>query len=229
MKILQFFLLLLILTGVAVGTAVYLGIYNFAADEPHYRIVEDFIRYVRHRSIEARSYKIPVPTDLNHEQRIIRGAGNYDAMCVGCHLKPGLENTEIRRSLYPQPPDLSRRPDNPAEQFWIIKHGLKMTGMPAWGKGGMDDEDIWDMVALLQDLPAMSAEKYADLVASSEGHSHDGMRSEASAAENTEHAPPEPGDGESGADKKEPEPSSTEATTQPVEEPDQQAQPQQEH
>ena len=39
----------------------------------------------------------------------------------------------------------------PAEQFWIIKHGVKMTGMPAWGVTH-DDEMLWDVVALVRKL-----------------------------------------------------------------------------
>jgi mono/diheme cytochrome c family protein len=61
--------------------------------------------------------------------------------------------------------------DDPAEAFWIIRHGIKMTGMPAWGKS-MDDGSIWGMVALLQRLPEMSVDQYHELVEASEGHSH---------------------------------------------------------
>jgi mono/diheme cytochrome c family protein len=64
------------------------------------------------------------------------GAAEYDDMCSGCHLAPGQEKTEISKGLYPSPPELSRGNDlNPAEQFWVLKHGIKMTGMPAWGSG----------------------------------------------------------------------------------------------
>ena len=61
--------------------------------------------------------------------------------------------------------------DSPAAAFWIIKHGIKMSGMPAWGKS-MDDESIWSMVAFLQQLPDMSEIRYHELVESSEGHTH---------------------------------------------------------
>ena len=56
-------------------------------------------------------------------------------MCVDCHLAPGMDSSEIRQGLLPKPPKLQEVVDEwkPAELFWIIKNGVKMTGMPAWG------------------------------------------------------------------------------------------------
>lgn len=58
----------------------------------------------------------------------------------------------------------------------MIKHGIKATGMPAWGKS-MGDEHIWGMVAFLQQLPELDADDYRQLVASSDGHQHGGGES----------------------------------------------------
>lgn len=56
-------------------------------------------------------------------------------MCAGCHLGPGVERSELSQGLYPQAPDLAKSSDHsPGEQFWIIKHGGKLTAVPAWGK-----------------------------------------------------------------------------------------------
>jgi hypothetical protein len=46
-----------------------------------------------------------------------------------------MDENQLRADLYPKPPSFVRRRrlGNPKEQFWIIKHGIKMTGMPAWG------------------------------------------------------------------------------------------------
>jgi hypothetical protein len=66
---------------------------------------------------------------------------------------------------------LTKEKVDPSEAFWTIKHGVKASGMPAWGKS-MSDEDIWNMVGLLQQLPKLNAQSYRDMVASSEGHSH---------------------------------------------------------
>ena len=61
----------------------------------------------------------------------------------------------------------------PAEQFWVVKHGLKMTGMPAWGVTH-DDELLWDVVAFLRKLPELSADQYRALVESAP-KTHDEM------------------------------------------------------
>ncbi len=172
MNSLKILLVLAVFSITSTGAYLYLGIYNFSADEPHFEITEELIAVARDRSIKARAYKLEVPDDLEDKERIRRGAGNYDAMCVGCHLKPGVDDSEIRKGLYPQPPNLAKHANDPAQQFWVIKHGIKMTGMPAWAQGGMDDAAIWDIVALLQVMPDMTVEQYTELVAISDGHSH---------------------------------------------------------
>jgi hypothetical protein len=89
-------------------------------------------------------------------------------------LAPGLENTEISKGLYPSAPELSCENElNPAEQFWVLKHGIKMTGMPAWGPTH-DDNLLWDIVAFIQKLPSLSPEQYQAIVKST-GEGHDEM------------------------------------------------------
>lgn len=118
----------------------------------------------RDQSIEHYASAVTVPPNLNDPQLILKGAGQYAAMCTGCHLAPGKAHSEIRPGLYPQPPNLSKMHVDPREAFWVIKHGLKMTAMPAWGTGH-DDATIWSMVAFLQKLPDMSAAQYKAIVA----------------------------------------------------------------
>jgi mono/diheme cytochrome c family protein len=162
---------LLALAAVATGAFIWSGAYNIGADHPHWPLTESVIRAVRESSIEARLSGIAAP-DLDNESLIRAGAGNYDAMCAGCHLEPGEDHSELSAGLYPSPPNLVRdRIDDPAEAFWVIKHGIKMTGMPAWGKS-MEDGSIWGMVAFLQRLPGLSADQYHELVEASGGHSH---------------------------------------------------------
>lgn len=172
--------LLALLLLIVVGKAVFIwsGAYDIAADEPHWRLTERVMETLRDRSIAARTADIAVP-DLDDEALIRAGAGNYDAMCTGCHLKPGLESTEPSKGLYPAPPDLTRkRVENPAAAFWVIKHGIKMSGMPAWGRS-MGDEYIWGMVAFIRELPAMPSHRYEALVRESGGHQHGGGESAA--------------------------------------------------
>ena len=164
----------------AVGVAAFAGAYNVAADDPHWSTTNNLLQWARDRSIAARVGTQVVP-NLADQDLIALGAEHYAAMCSGCHLAPGLSGSELQAGLYPQPPDLSRKQRPPSEQFWIIKHGIKMTGMPAWGTTH-DDEAIWGLVAFVRQIPRLDATEYAALVGTSETSSHThGERSSADA------------------------------------------------
>ncbi|MGB8328239.1 MAG: c-type cytochrome [Steroidobacteraceae bacterium] len=161
-------------TLAALGFALLLsGVFNVAADNPHWGVTRWLLETARDRSIAVRVGGIAVPP-LDDSGLIAMGAEHYAEMCTGCHLAPGIEESELRRGLYPQPPNLIEhgRDDPPQKAFWIIKHGFKMTGMPAWG-ATHDDRSIWAMVAFLRRLPDLSPEAYRALVAKSgNGHTH---------------------------------------------------------
>lgn len=159
--------------GVVWSGAIYIG-----ADQPHLAPVHALLTLARERSIAVRAEDIRVPP-LDDEALVRGGAGNYDAMCVGCHLAPGVEATELNQGLYPQPPELAERGSggDPAGTFWVIKHGIKASGMPAWGKS-MDDPYIWELVAFLERLPRLDAQGYQALVAASGGHRHGGSETD---------------------------------------------------
>ena len=142
---------------------VWSGIYNVGADDHHTRPVMLLMQALRDRSIQARSRDIIVPP-LDDPALVLKGAGQYAAMCTGCHLAPGMTDSEIRPGLYPQPPDLSKTRVDPRVAFWTIKHGIKMSAMPAWG-ASHDDQTIWSIVAFLQKLPELSPAQYKDIVA----------------------------------------------------------------
>jgi mono/diheme cytochrome c family protein len=148
--------------AVGVAAFVYSGIYNMAADEPHWSSTMRIIETMRDRSIVRYSSEVKVP-DLNDQQLILKGAGQYAAMCVNCHLAPGKSSSEIRPGLYPQPPELAKIKIDPRIVFWVTKHGVKMSGMPAWGRGH-DDATLWSIVAFVNKLPTMSPEQYKDIV-----------------------------------------------------------------
>ena len=145
------------------GAFVYSGLYNIGADDHHSKPVYTVLQTLRDRSIHLRSADLVVP-NLEDPQLILKGAGQYAAMCTECHLKPGMKDSEIRPGLYPQPPNLSQVHIDPKVAFWAIKHGIKMSAMPAWG-GSHDDATIWSMVAFLQKLPGMTPAQYKDIVA----------------------------------------------------------------
>jgi mono/diheme cytochrome c family protein len=149
--------------GVLAAVLVYSGAYNIAADEPHWEAVYRLIETVRDRSIAVRAGHIQ-PPEMNDPARIARGAKDYAEMCVECHLAPGIEQSEIRQGLYPKPPKLTEQVNtSPAELFWVIKHGIKMTAMPAWGPTH-EDARLWDIVTFVRKLPSITPEEYQMLV-----------------------------------------------------------------
>jgi mono/diheme cytochrome c family protein/ketosteroid isomerase-like protein len=180
---------------IVIGLAlVYTGSFSVAADQPHSGLTARLLEAARESSVEHGARRIVVPGDLADAKLIANGAGEYAEMCTGCHLAPGMKETEMRAGLYPRPPDLaaSGTPRSAAEQFWIVKHGIKMTGMPAWGPTH-DDERLWSMVAFLQKLPGLSESDYRALVESGEGgHHHDEGAGEESGGHSHQHAEKSP-------------------------------------
>lgn len=143
------------------------GAYPVGADSPH-GVVDTLAAYTRERSVEAADANIAVPA-LGDPPQVTLGAQHYKKMCTGCHLAPGMGENEMRSGMDPKPPKLAnRKHPNPREDFWIVKHGIKMTAMPAWG-ASHTDQQIWAIVAFLQKLPGMSQAQYAALTAGGEG------------------------------------------------------------
>ncbi|MFT5888513.1 MAG: mono/diheme cytochrome c family protein [Zhongshania sp.] len=169
MKTLQSLFAVAVFSLIVVAAAIYAGVYPIGADTPHNKLTHWLLETVRERSIAVASKDISVP-DLNRVDLLLEGAVDYNEMCSACHLQPGQQSSELSLGLYPAPPNFSG--DDEAErgdyggteqqaqrQFWIIKHGIKASGMPAWGPTH-SDERIWAMVAFLQKLPDMSALQY---------------------------------------------------------------------
>lgn len=175
------------------------GIIDAGADTPHNPFVHQALSFARERSIASRIANLKEPKDFTDTERVRRGAGNYAAMCVNCHLAPELPDSEIRKGMYPAPPNLAAGSGitparNAVRDFWIIKHGIKSTGMPSWSKGGMEDAAIWDLAAFLRQLPHLSKADYDLLVTASDGHSHSGMEGDENGQDEhaADHATPEP-------------------------------------
>lgn len=173
--ILSLFSLLLALVIIALGS----GAYNMAATEKHWAVTEKIIEWVRESSIEARAKNLEIPAS-DDKDRLLKGAVHYDAMCSACHLAPGLKPTELSAGLYPQPPvfhqrqpitDPAEKQDRVRKYFWVIKNGLKMTAMPAWGLSH-DDDSIWAMAAFILAMSQMTPEQYQELIHSTEDHAH---------------------------------------------------------
>jgi mono/diheme cytochrome c family protein len=173
--ILSLLLALFVIGIIALGS----GAYNMAATEKHWKITERIIEWVRDSSIKARAEDLTVPS-LEDTELLAQGAEHYNAMCTICHLAPGMKPTELSVGLYPQAPifhqretttDETKRMELAKAYFWVIKNGLKMTAMPAWGLSH-DDQAIWGMVAFIFKLGHMAPEQYENLINSTQSHAH---------------------------------------------------------
>ena len=157
------------LAALSIGAAVFIGCgaYNIGADDHHTKPVLAIIEALRERSISVRAASIVAPR-LEDPAIIAAGAQRYAALCVRCHLAPGVTRSDLRSGLYPHPPNLAQEDvRDPRRTFWTIKHGIKMSAMPAWGKS-LDDATMWNIVAFVCQMPNLSPETYRQL---SQGHS----------------------------------------------------------
>jgi mono/diheme cytochrome c family protein len=159
------------------GAVIYGGFYDIAATAPHWAVTSWLMETARTRSIKTQAASIVVPPGLGDLAKILIGVEHYAAHCAVCHGAPGVPKGDIGRGLYPPPPDLAKTAPlySPGQLFWILKHGIKMTGMPAWSDHS--DEELWSTVAFLEKLPGMSEQDYAALVIASMahgGHHHPG-------------------------------------------------------
>lgn len=155
----------LLVSGIAIGAIVFItsGTYDIGADTPHWALTRQIMELTRERSIAARTASLTSP-DLSDEQGILKGAGQYAAMCANCHSEPGKPDTELGEGLYPKQPSLSETSLDAKAIFWVTKHGIKMTGMPAWGRSH-DDATIWNIVAFVVKLKGMSSAQYQEIIA----------------------------------------------------------------
>jgi mono/diheme cytochrome c family protein len=159
---------LLVAGAVLMGGAlsfVYSGFYDVSATDQHLAPTYHAIRVAMQRSVARRAADIPVP-ELDKPAQLERGLSLYRAHCVQCHGAPGIAPEPFALGLTPLPTPLARsgRDRTPAELFWVIKQGIKMTAMPAW-QFRMPDEDIWATVAFLKRLPYLSVQEYRALQA----------------------------------------------------------------
>jgi cytochrome c553 len=136
------------------------GLYNVAATAGHWPVTGWLLHYTMRNSVETHTLAIAAPP-LVDPALIHRGAAHYENGCAPCHGAPGRPGNDIPKNMLPEPPYLPAIvADWSAEElFWIVRHGFKYTGMPAWPAQSREDE-VWAVTAFLQELPAMTPEEY---------------------------------------------------------------------
>jgi cytochrome c553 len=139
------------------------GIIPLKASAGHWRITNWLLHFAMERSVSTHAIPIAAPR-LDHPALVRRGATHYDLGCSPCHGNVEGTTPRIPLAMLPPPPPLPPRVARwrPEELFYIVKHGVKFTGMPAWPAQQRDDE-VWAVVAFLQHLPDMRDDEYRRL------------------------------------------------------------------
>jgi len=145
---------------ILVGAAVFFfgGFYNVAASAPDPGIVNWALVKVRTASIDRRA-RFTSPVNLDDPEIVRAGALAFSERgCTNCHGAPGVNWQKFSEGLNPDPPDLKEiaHERQPAELFWVVKNGIKMTAMPSFGAIGVNDNEIWSIVAFIRKIPNVS-------------------------------------------------------------------------
>jgi mono/diheme cytochrome c family protein len=177
---------------------VYTGVFDVSALRPHTQLVYWLLETTKRHSVEHHANGI-APPPLADPALIARGGVLYREHCVQCHGAPGIAPEDFAKGLEPLPPNLAQvaREWQPSEIYWAIKHGIKMTAMPAWDYR-MDDAALWSVVAFLRELPLLSPAEYRDRFASAEARPAPSAASRSSGARRSDRGADGRGDPERG-------------------------------
>lgn len=144
----------------------YSGAYSVAASKGHMTWISELLEFGMHRSVKTWSLAVSSPpTDLDTPARVRLGAGHFYGGCANCHGAPGAPINAVHDRMLPPPPKLTGAIDDwtPQQLFWLVRHGIKYTGMPFWSGAERDDE-VWTVIAFLRQLPEMDEESYQAMV-----------------------------------------------------------------
>ena len=98
------------------------------------------------------------------EENLLAGMKTFENACAGCHGDANGPSNWGTTSFYPRVPQFAQQPPqlSPPQIFWIIKNGVRYTGMAASG-GFYSDAEIWQLVTFLSNLdrlPPRVAEEF---------------------------------------------------------------------
>ena len=164
---------LLLLGGALIAWS---GAYNVAALAPNLPFETRVLHGIMRQSVHSHAAADGIQSPPDLASQAPKGVRDFAEMCATCHGAPGKEPSEIGTGLNPNPPRLENAGAawSAPEMFWIVKNGIRMTGMPAFGPTH-DDERIWSIVAFARTLHGMTADAYAQATggAAEEGSMHD--------------------------------------------------------
>jgi mono/diheme cytochrome c family protein len=149
--------------AIVVGAGIYsvrLIHYGFSAKEKPTLLEAFVVRRARRWAIPAKAEHLKNAMPANAEM-LEHGRNHWADHCATCHANNGSGETEIGTSLYPKAPDM-RGPETQSlsdgELYYIIRNGVRATGMPGWGNAedGDFDHETWMLVAFIRHLPQLS-------------------------------------------------------------------------
>ena len=169
MRLLALIGALAILFAIGAAIAFFGGFYSVAENEDNPAFVNWALTNVRAASVARQATETP-PASFEDPAMVKAGAQAYATIgCVNCHGGPPDANwAKWSEGLKPVPADLKvmAKARTAPELFWVVKHGIKMTGMPSFGLGGASDQQIWSIVAFIKALPSISDQDYKTWTAS---------------------------------------------------------------
>lgn len=123
-------------------------------------------RSIRRLAVPRRSRELPNPIAFS-PQVFADARAHFADHCATCHANDGSGDTTIGRNLYPKAPDMrledtQRMTDG--ELYFIIQNGIRLSGMPAWGKeGDENDQDGWKLVHFIRHLKDLTPEQLKEM------------------------------------------------------------------
>ena len=165
-------LLLAALTcALAAALVVWTGSYDVSADVPHKQAVYSALVVTKIQSVRRQARDIDERA-LDAPALVWRGAACFAQHCLACHGAPGVSPAAAGLAMQPLPGPLVAAANQwrQRELVWIVRHGIRMSGMPSW-RERLADDDIWAVTAFMQALPALSPRDYAELAAKVDGQS----------------------------------------------------------
>ncbi len=155
-----------VLAGLGAFAFVFAGLVPIAASSGHFAVTTWLLHSAMRWSVRTQAANVQIPEDLDlaDPTLVLRGAGHYESSCAPCHGAPGRPKSVVARRMTPEPPnlvhDMGEWEDR--ELFWIVRHGVKYSAMPAWPAPEREDE-VWSMVAFLRQVEEMSPSAYGRL------------------------------------------------------------------
>ncbi len=162
-------ILLGVLAGVgllAVAAVGWLAVAGISARPAPSRLETRLARAARHLLVPGRAQAAtnPLPTSV---EVLASARLHFADHCASCHGNDGRGDTQLGRNLYPRAPDMmlpATQELSDGELFWIIENGVRLTGMPAWGGPGPDDDvETWELIHFIRHLTVLTAEEIEEM------------------------------------------------------------------